>query len=168
MRRPDRAGMDFRPAPAPPASPRRRSPWSSSRPARSPHAASSAVSAGPRLIALQLLLALSAISIALPRWAIASWNALRRSAASPALPHHSIAGSAVAGLREMMRDELGLRVGRGEQRLGRAAMQRLPAALQQALVGRVLDQRVLEAIGRVGGVPSTNSRSASASFSSAA
>ena len=51
--------------------------------------------------------ALSAISIALPRWAIASWKAERRSAWSPALPHHSIAGSSSAGLREMMRDEFG-------------------------------------------------------------
>ena len=33
------------------------------------------------------------------------------------------------------------------QRLGRAAMQRLAAALEQALVGRVLDQRVLETVG---------------------
>ena len=35
----------------------------------------------------------SAISIALPRWAIASWKAERRSAWSPALPHHSMARS---------------------------------------------------------------------------
>ena len=37
--------------------------------------------------------ALSAIAIALPRCAIASWKAERRSAWSPALPHHSIARS---------------------------------------------------------------------------
>ena len=36
---------------------------------------------------------LSAISMALPRWEIASWKAERRSAWSPALPHHSIAAS---------------------------------------------------------------------------
>ena len=36
---------------------------------------------------------LSAKAIALPRWAIASWNAERRRAWSPALPHHSIARS---------------------------------------------------------------------------
>ena len=48
----------------------------------------------------------------------------------------------------MMGDEFGLRVGRGEKRLGRAAVQRLPAVFQQAFVGRVLDQRVLEAIDR--------------------
>ena len=49
------------------------------------------------------------------------------------------------GLGEMMRDRFGLGV-RLAQRLGRAPMQRLPAALEQAVVGRVLDQRVLEAI----------------------
>src|SRR5271166_5731772 len=36
---------------------------------------------------------LSAIAVALPRWAIASWKAERRSAWSPARPHHSIARS---------------------------------------------------------------------------
>ena len=45
----------------------------------------------------------------------------------------------------MMGDRFGLGV-RVAQRLGRAAVQRLPAALEQAVVGRVLDQRVLEAI----------------------
>ena len=53
-----------------------------------------------------------------------------------------------AGLGEMMRDRFGLGV-RVAQRLGGAAMQRLAAALEQALVGRVLDQRVLEAIVRL-------------------
>ena len=32
------------------------------------------------------------------------------------------------------------------QKLGGPAVQRLPAALEQAVIGRVLDQRVLEAI----------------------
>ena len=50
-----------------------------------------------------------------------------------------------AGLGEMMGDRFGLGV-RTSQRLGRAAVKRLAAALEQALVGRVLDQRVLEAI----------------------
>ena len=51
-----------------------------------------------------------------------------------------------AGLGEMMGDRFGLGV-RVAQRLGRAAVQRLAAALEQALVGRVLDQRVLETVG---------------------
>ena len=51
------------------------------------------------------------------------------------------------GLGEMMGDRFGLGAARlVAQHLGRAAMQRLAAALEQALVGRVLDQRVLEAI----------------------
>ena len=45
-------------------------------------------------------------------------------------------------------------------------MQRLAAALEQAVVGRVLDQRVLEAIGRLRPAPSAIRRSASASLSS--
>ena len=45
----------------------------------------------------------------------------------------------------MMGDRFGLCV-RLAQRLGRTAMQRLAAVLEQALVGCVLDQRVLEAI----------------------
>ena len=49
----------------------------------------------------------------------------------------------------MMRERLGLRRGRGQQDLGGAAVQRLAAALQQAVVGGVLDQRMLEAIVRV-------------------
>src|SRR5208337_5623866 len=53
---------------------------------------------------------------------------------------------------EMMRDQLGL--GRGSlgliaQDFGGAAVQRLPAALEQALVRRVLDQRMLGAIVRL-------------------
>ena len=56
----------------------------------------------------------------------------------------------LAGLREMMRERLGLRRGRGQQHLGGAPVQRLAAALQQAVVGGVLDQRVLEAIVGVG------------------
>ena len=80
---------------------------------------------------------------------MASWKAERRSAWSPALPHHSIGEVVEAGLREMMRDDFGL--GRRAlwivaQRFGGAAVQRLPAAFEQALVGCVLDQRMLEAI----------------------
>jgi len=57
-----------------------------------------------------------------------------------------------AGLGEMMGDRLGL--GRGAlgliaQEFGGAAVQCLPAALKQAVVGRVLDQRVLKAIVRL-------------------
>ena len=69
------------------------------------------------------------------------------------------------GLGEMMGDRLGLGACASTQHLGGAAMQRLAAALEQAVVGRVLDQRVLEAIVGLGGAPSTNSRSASASRS---
>ena len=67
----------------------------------------------------------------------------------------------------MMGDDFGLgrrAVGR-RAGFGRSAVQRLPAALEQAVVGGVLDQRVLEAIVGLGGAPSTNSRSASASRS---
>ena len=53
---------------------------------------------------------------------------------------------ALARLREMMRERLGLRRGRGQQHLGGAPVQRLAAALQEAVVGGVLDQSVLEAI----------------------
>jgi hypothetical protein len=49
------------------------------------------------------------------------------------------------GFGEMMGDRFGFGI-RVAQRLGRAAMERLAAALEQALVGCVLDQRVLEAI----------------------
>ena len=49
-------------------------------------------------------------------------------------------------LGEMMGDRFGLGV-RVAQRLGGAAVKRLAAALEQALVGRVLDQRVLETVG---------------------
>ena len=62
-----------------------------------------------------------------------------------------------SGLGEMMRDELGLRLCALRvvaQDFGGAAVQRLAAALEQALVGRVLDQRVLEAIGAVISGPS--------------
>ncbi len=51
--------------------------------------------------------ALSAIAIALPRCEIASWKAERRSAWSPALPHHSIARIVEAGLGEVMCDRFG-------------------------------------------------------------
>ena len=50
------------------------------------------------------------------------------------------------GLGEMMGDRFGLGRSRSRKDFGGAAMQRLAAALEQAVVGRVLDQRVLEAI----------------------
>ena len=50
-----------------------------------------------------------------------------------------------AGLGEVMRDRLGLGVVFDEG-LRRAAVQRLPATLEKAVVGGVLDQGVLEAI----------------------
>ena len=71
------------------------------------------------------------------------------SAWSPALPHHSIARSSRPALREMMGDDFGLSRGALAdlaQDFGGAAVQRLAAALEQAVVGGVLDQRVLEAI----------------------
>ena len=50
----------------------------------------------------------------------------------------------------MMGDRFGLRARRAvAQDFGGAAMQRLTAALEKALVGGVLDQRVLEAVGRL-------------------
>src|SRR5271166_4623082 len=52
-----------------------------------------------------------------------------------------------AGLGEMMADRFGLGV-RVAQRLGGAAVKRLASALEQALVGCILDQRVLETISR--------------------
>ena len=58
-----------------------------------------------------------------------------------------------AGFGEMMRQHFRLRRRALRelisQRLGGATMQRLTAALQQILVSRVLDQRVLEAIFRL-------------------
>ena len=59
---------------------------------------------------------------------------------------------AEAGLSEMMGERL--RLGRRALRtvaqdFSGAAVQRLAAALEQALVGRVLDQRVLEAVVRL-------------------
>ena len=69
--------------------------------------------------------------------------------ASPALPHHSIAGSIEPGLREMMGDQAsGSDRARRVSAVRGAAVQRLAPALEQAVIGRVLDQRVLEAIGR--------------------
>ena len=53
-----------------------------------------------------------------------------------------------ARLSEMVRDRLGLHAG-FTQDFRRAAVKRLAAAFQQAFVGGVLDQRVLEAIGRL-------------------
>jgi hypothetical protein len=49
------------------------------------------------------------------------------------------------GLGEMVGDRLRLGA-RGEQRVSGAAMQRLASAPEQALVGGVADQRVLEAV----------------------
>jgi hypothetical protein len=70
----------------------------------------------------------------------------------------------------MMGDDF--RRGRGAlgliaQDFGGAAVQRLTTAFEQAVVGGILDQGVLEAIVslRSGGAPSTNRRSASASRS---
>ena len=54
------------------------------------------------------------------------------------------------------------------QEFAGATVERLAAALEQTFVGRVLDQRVLEAVVGLGGAPSTNRRSASTSLSRAA
>ena len=54
-----------------------------------------------------------------------------------------------SGFGEMVGDDFGLgrrALGIVAQDFGGAAVQRLAAALEQALVGRVLDQRMLEAI----------------------
>jgi predicted ATPase len=95
-------------------------------------------------------LSLSAISMASPRCAIASWKAERRSAWSPALPHHSIAASVRPAWGEMMRQHFGLScrlVGEAvAQSFGGAAMQDLAPAFQQVLVGCVLNERMLEAV----------------------
>ena len=57
-----------------------------------------------------------------------------------------------SGFGEMVGDDFGLgrrALGIVAQDFGGAAVQRLAAALEQAVVGRVLDQRVLEAIARL-------------------
>jgi hypothetical protein len=57
-----------------------------------------------------------------------------------------------AGLSEMMGDDLRLgrrRLWLPDQDFRRAAVQHPPAALEETLVGRVLDQRVLEAVVRL-------------------
>ena len=57
-----------------------------------------------------------------------------------------------AGLGEMVRDGFGLgssAFGLVPEDFARSAVERLAAALEKALVGRVLNQRVLEAIGRL-------------------
>ena len=75
-----------------------------------------------------------------------------------------------AGLGEMMGDRLPARLLRARavaQDFGGAAVQRLAAALEQAVVGGVLDQRVLEAIVRLLARALDERRSASASRSSA-
>ena len=53
-----------------------------------------------------------------------------------------------ARLCEMARDRLRLPLGLNK-RLRRAPVQRLPAALQEAVVGRVLNQRMLKAVDRL-------------------
>ena len=58
------------------------------------------------------------------------------------------------GLGEMMGDDFGLScgaLGLTAEEFGDSEVQRLAAALEQAVIGRVLDQRVLEAIGRLRG-----------------
>ena len=54
-----------------------------------------------------------------------------------------------AGLREMMGDRLGFGRRAVAQDFGSLRMQRLTAALEQAVVGGVLDQSVLKAVGRL-------------------
>ena len=58
-------------------------------------------------------------------------------------------GFGLCALGEMVRDQFGLRLWLLDERFRRAAVQRLPAILEQAFVGRVLDQRVPEAIIRL-------------------
>ena len=53
------------------------------------------------------------------------------------------------GLGEMMGDRLGFGRRAFAQDFGSLRVQRLAAALEQAVVGGVLDQRVLEAVGRL-------------------
>ena len=53
-----------------------------------------------------------------------------------------------AGRSEMTSDRLRFRLSRDERR-GRASVQRLTTASQEAVVGRVLNQRMLEAVGRL-------------------
>ena len=76
-----------------------------------------------------------------------------------------------ARLSEVMRERFRLRLrALGEliaQGFRRAPVQRLAAALEQILVGRVLDQRVLEAVFGVRRQALDKRMSASASFSSA-
>ena len=92
------------------------------------------------------------MAIALPRWAIASWKAERRKSLIARLAPPLDREVVEAGLGEMMGDDF--RLGRGAlgviaQNFGRAAVQHLAAALEQAVVGGVLDQRVLETIVRL-------------------
>src|SRR6516165_3027652 len=92
------------------------------------------------------------MAIALPRWAIASWKAERRRGLVARLAPPFDGEIVEPSLREMMCDDLGLRRGAlwiVAQDFSGAAMQRLAAALEQAVVGSVLDQRVLEAIARL-------------------
>ena len=68
---------------------------------------------------------------------------------SPALPHHSMARSSRPAFGEMMGDcfRLGRRaLGLSHQDFGGATVQRLAPTFEQAVVGCVLNQRVLEAI----------------------
>jgi hypothetical protein len=95
----------------------------------------------------------SAISMALPRCEIASWNAERRSAWSPALPHHSMAASVRPDCVKWCASTSGsaAAVEAVAQNLGDAPMQHLPPALEKIFVGRILNKRVLEAIVGAGG-----------------
>jgi hypothetical protein len=72
---------------------------------------------------------------------------------------------------EMMRDDLWLAFGdRREavtQRLADASMQNLSPALEKTLIGRVLDQGMLEAVDCLGGTPRRVANSASSSLASA-
>ena len=75
-----------------------------------------------------------------------------------------------AGLGEMVRDEFRFGccgLGLVEKDFGGAAVQYLPAALEQAVVGRVLDQAMFEAIARLRARPSAMRSSAPASLASA-
>ena len=75
-----------------------------------------------------------------------------------------------AGLSEMMgkRFRLGRRpFGLVAQNFSSAAVQRLAAALEQALVGRVLDQRVLETVVRLRSIALDEQNVVAASWSSA-
>ena len=93
----------------------------------------------------------SAMATALPRCAIASVYAERFSACWPALRHHS---SAVPLSPFSEVECQNFRLGLGDDRellaqdIADVPVQQLPAALEQALVSRFLNQRMLEAVAR--------------------